>query len=26
LRDLNADQILQDVLGKVVVPGGDLKG
>jgi MoxR-like ATPase len=26
LRDLNADQILQDVLGKVTVPGGDLKG
>jgi len=26
LRDLNTDQILQDVLGKVVVPGGDLKG
>jgi MoxR-like ATPase len=26
LRDLSADQILQDVLGKVVVPGGDLKG
>ena len=26
LRDLSADQILQDVLGKVTVPGGDLKG
>lgn len=26
LRDLSADQILQDVLGKVPVPGGDLKG
>jgi MoxR-like ATPase len=26
LRDLGADQILQDVLGKVAVPGGDLKG
>lgn len=26
LRDLTADQILQDIVGKVPVPGGDLRG
>lgn len=26
LRDLSADQVLQEIIGKVPVPGGDLKG
>jgi MoxR-like ATPase len=26
LRDLTADQVLQDIISKVPVPGGDLRG